>query len=65
MFHIKGIGGYLCSTERLVMNQKKTAPAHMNATALAYSTREEADKALAIALSNFGNIPNQLKVVEE
>lgn len=65
MFYIKGIGGYLCSTERLVMNQRKDAPASMNATALEYTTKAEADESLAKALKNFGDIPNQLKVVEE
>jgi hypothetical protein len=65
MFYIKGIGGYLCSTERLVMNQKKNAPPAMDATALEYATKAEAEEALAQALKTFGNIPNQLKVVEE
>ena len=65
MFYIKGIGGYLCSTERLVLNQKKNAPASMNATALEYPTRAEANEALATALKNFGNIPNKLHVLEE
>jgi hypothetical protein len=65
IFYIKGIGGYLCSTERLVMNQKKNAPAAMNATALEFATKEEAEAALATALKKFGSIPNQLKVVEE
>ena len=65
MLYIKGIGGYLCSTTELKLNQRKGAPAFMNATALEYSTREDAEKELATALANFGNIPNQLKVVEE
>jgi hypothetical protein len=37
----------------------------MNATALEYTTKAEADESLAKALKNFGDIPNQLKVVEE
>jgi hypothetical protein len=61
MFYIKGTGGYLCSTDRLVMNQEKS----INANALKYATKAEAEAALARALKNFGNIPNQLKVVEE
>jgi 7-keto-8-aminopelargonate synthetase-like enzyme len=65
MFYIKGVGGYLCSTEALKMNQRKGAPAFMNATALEYSTKEEADKALATALAHLGNVPNKLEVVEE
>jgi hypothetical protein len=65
MFYIKGIGGYLCSTDALKMNQRKGAPAFMNATALEYSTKEEADEGLATALANLGNVPNNLKVVEE
>jgi len=65
MFYIKGIGGYLCSTEKLVLNQSKNAPASMNATQLQYNTKEEADEALATALKNFGNVPNKLGVVEE
>jgi hypothetical protein len=65
MFYIKGIGGYLCSTEKLVMNQRKDAPASMKATQLQFDTEEEADEALATALKNFGNVPNKLKVIEE
>jgi hypothetical protein len=65
MFYIKGIGGYLCSTDALKMNQRKGAPAFMNATALEYRTKEEADEGLATALANLGNVPNNLKVVEE
>jgi hypothetical protein len=65
MFYIKGIGGYLCSTDVLKMNQRKGAPAFMNATALEYSTKEEADEALVTALANLGNVPNNLAVVEE
>jgi hypothetical protein len=65
MFCIKGIGGYLCSTEKLIMCQKKGAPASMEATALEYSTKEAAEKALATALANFGNIPHNLGVIEE
>jgi hypothetical protein len=65
MFYIKGIGGFLCSTDALKMNQKKSAPAFMNATALEYSTREEAEKALATALTNFGNNYNKFEVIEE
>ena len=65
MFYISGIGGYLCSTEKLVMCQKKGAPAFMNATNLEYNTREEADKALATALTNFGNNYNKFEVIEE
>jgi hypothetical protein len=47
------------------MNQKKNAPAAMDATSLEYATKAEAEEALANALKIFGNIPNQLKVVEE
>jgi hypothetical protein len=65
MFYIKGIGGYLCSTDALKMNQRKGAPAFMNATALEYKTKDEAEAALATALKNLGNVPNKLKVVEE
>ena len=65
MYYIKGIGGYLCSVDQLKMNQRKGAPAFMNATALEFSTREEAEKALDTALKNFGNIPNRLTGVEE
>lgn len=64
MFYIKGIGGYLCSTERLKMNQRKNAPAFMNATALEFSTEQEAKDALATAVKNFGNV-NKLEVIEE
>jgi hypothetical protein len=65
MFYIKGIGGYLCSTDALKMNQKKGAPAFMSATALEYATKEEAAEALTMALKNLGNIPGKLEVVEE
>jgi hypothetical protein len=44
---------------------KGIAPAFMNATALEYTTKEEADEALAAALANLGNVSNKLEVVEE
>jgi hypothetical protein len=66
MWVIKGIGGYLCSTDRLVVNQKRSAPASMDATALEFDTKSDAEDALTKALATFGNTPDhKFKVVEE
>jgi hypothetical protein len=65
MFYIKGIGGYLCSTDQLKLCGSKGAPKALNADALEFSTKEFAEIALADFLKKVGNVPNRFEVVEE
>jgi len=49
-----------------VVNQKRNAPASMDATALEFDTKSDAEDALTKALATFGNTPDhKFKVVEE